>query len=372
MLGEHRYVLYTLLLLVPAFGMHTPIAGESISLSAAILVLAYEWKRINVDAELKRILVLLVVYLLAFTILSDDHARSVKGSYDILRGLVFFPVGMLLAQYSQRNDVSLLLKISVTALVLAQFVYPRESFFGFYVNPNNVAVTLVFLLALSLPTRRSTGFRSAEILVSGVGLLTGLYLLVLTNSRGAWLGCALAAGALVFCTKTLSTRTKVALVVLVAAALVGALYFLNYKGLELTLRDVIWEGLLNETLRSKPWLGYGINYTKELLPAINVPFQTTHNLFLEFFVSSGLVGLAFMIYIFYRLARHFLSFDFEQTAIFYSGLFGLLAFLVMDQFDLKFASYRFFGTHCFFLGLIYSHRRTRADVDARVQNAVAP
>ena len=157
--------------------------------------------------------------------------------------------------------------------------------------------------------------------------------------------------------KSLSARLKLVLVLSVAAALVGALVFLNLKGLNLNLRDVIWKALFTETLSNNPWFGYGINYAKELMPAIQVPFQTTHNLFLEFFVSSGFVGLAFMLYVFYRLIKHYLRYTFDKRALFYSGLFGLMAFFVMDQFDLKFASYRFFATHCFFLGLIYAHRR---------------
>lgn len=357
---DYRRVLFTLLLLVPLFGMHTPIAGESITLLAAVLVIAVEWKRIEVDAELKRILVLFVAYLIVFSVLSADHSRSLKGSYDILRGLVFFPVGLLLARYGRSTDVSILLAVSVTGLILAQFLYPRESFFGFYLNPNNVAVTLVFLLSLSLPSWRWSGKNAGILAIRGVGIVAAIYLLVLTNSRAAWLGCAVAAGALVLAMETLSARVRAALVALVAAALAGTLFFLNAKGLELRLRDVIWEGLLTETLRSSPWLGYGINYTKELLPAINVPFQTSHNLFLEFFVSSGLVGLTFMLYLFYRLAKHYLRFHFDRAWLFHAGVFGLLAFLVMDQFDLKFASYRFFGSHCFFLGLIYAHRQRRA------------
>lgn len=355
-LKDQRNHLYTIMLLIPVFGMHTPIAGESVSLFAAIVVLAIDWKRIEIDAELKRILVIFVIYLAAFTALSADHGRSLKGSYDILRGLVHFPIALLLAQYAKDGGVAILLKVSVTGLLLAQFLYPQNGFFGFYVNPNNVAVMLVFLLALSLPALRSSGESRTASLVAGLGLVLGLYLLVLTNSRAAWLGCAVAAGALVIFMKSLSARLKVFILLAVAAALIGALIFLNLKGLNLNLRDVIWRALFTETLSNSPWFGYGINYAKELMPTLEVPFQTTHNLFLEFFVSSGFVGVAFMLYLLFRLMKHYLSFAFDKRALFYSGLFGLIAFFIMDQFDLKFASYRFFGTHCFFLGLIYAHR----------------
>ena len=371
-LKDQRKLLYTVMLLIPVFGMHTPIAGESSTLLAAIVVLAMEWKRIEIDAELKRVLVLFVVYLLVFTALSADHGRSLKGSYDILRGLLHFPIALLLAQYAKDRDVAILLNVSVTGLLLAQFLYPQTEFYGFYVNPNNVAVMLVFLLSLSLPPLHSFAISRVAGAVAVLGLVLGIYLLVLTNSRAAWLGCALAAGTLVMSMKTLSARLKVLLLVSVTAALIGALVFLNLKGLDLNLRDVIWKALFTETLSSSPWFGYGINYAKELMPALEVPFQTTHNLFLEFFVSSGFVGLAFMLYLFYRLLKHYLSFRFDKRGLFYSGLFGLIAFLVMDQFDLKFASYRFFGTHCFFLGLIYAHRRQSGDVAVEDHRNVHP
>jgi O-antigen ligase len=356
-LKEQQKLIYTVMLLIPVFGMHTPVAGESVSLIAAIVVLAVDWKHIEIDRELKKILALFLVYLAIFSALSADHGRSLKGSYDILRGLVHFPIALLLAQYAKDSGVAILLRVSVTALLLAQLLYPQNGFFGFYVNPNNVAVTLVFLLALTLPAPRSSAESRIASIVAGLGLVLGIYLLVLTNSRAAWLGCALGAGALVMSMKTLSNQLKALILLLVAAALVGALVFLNLKGLDLNLRDVIWKALFTETLSNSPWFGYGINYAKELMPALEVPFQTTHNLFLEFFVSSGFLGLAFILYLFYRLMKHYLSFAFDKRVLFYSGLFGLIAFFVMDQFDLKFASYRFFGTHCFFLGLIYAHRR---------------
>ena len=368
---DYRRVLFTLLLLVPLFGMHTPIAGESITLLASIVVIAVEWKHIQVEAELKRILALFVTYLIVFSLLSDDHARSLKGSYDILRGLVFFPIGLLLARYARSKDVSILLAVSVTGLILAQFLYQRDGFFGFYINPNNVAVTLVFLLSLSLISSRWSAKDAAIFVIRGLGIVAALYLLVLTHSRAAWLGCAVGAGTLLLIMRALSAPARMVLLALVAAALAGALFFLNTEGLKLNLRDVIWGGLLKETLRSSPWIGYGINYTKELLPAINVPFQTSHNLFLEFFVSSGVVGLAFMLYLFYRLAKHYAGFRFDRAWLFHAGVFGLIAFLVMDQFDLKFASYRFFGSHCFFLGLIYAHRQRRAAEGVSAADPVA-
>lgn len=371
-LKANRDIVCTIALLVPVFGMHTPVSNQSVSLLAAIAVLAIEWKRIEIDAELKRILVMFLVYLAAFTALSADHSRSLKGSYDILRGLVHFPVALLLAQYARRPDVSILLKVCATSLLLAQFLFPQKQFFGFYVNPNNAAVMLVFLVSLSLPSLRSSDRHPVETLIGGLGLLAGLYLLVLTNSRAAWLACAVAAGALVICMKSLSARLKIGLLVLVAGALIAALYFLNWKGVGLRLRDVIWEALFRETLNNSPWLGYGINYAKELMPALNVPFQTTHNIFLELFVSSGFVGLAIALFLIFRLTVHYRSFCFDNIGLFYSGMFGLLAFLVMDQFDLKFASYRFFGSHCFFLGLIYAHRRIPAVRTARARDDVRP
>ncbi|HSS63807.1 MAG TPA: hypothetical protein VLS27_05190, partial [Gammaproteobacteria bacterium] len=182
---DHRHALYAIMLLIPVFGMHTPVAGESVSLFAAIVVLAIDWRRVEVDAELKRILILFVIYLFAFTALSADHARSLKGSYDILRGLVHFPIALLLAQYARIRSVSMLLRASVTALLLTQFLFPQKNFFGFYVNANNVSVMLVFLLSLSLPSLHPAERRTADVLIDGLGLLTGLYLLILTNSRAA-------------------------------------------------------------------------------------------------------------------------------------------------------------------------------------------
>ncbi len=371
-LKNHRRLLYTLVFLVPVFGMHVPISKFSLTLFPAVLVLAAEWKHVQVHPELKRILLLFAAYLLVFTVLTDDYGRSLKGSYDILRGMAHFPIALLLSAYARDQKIAVLIKAAAVLLVLAQFLFPRGEFYGFYINPNNNAVMLVFLLCLTLPAGSSPRSRLAEISIGSVGLLVALYLMVLSNSRAAWLGCALAVVALVIFKKSLSPRVRLAAVGVVAASLVAALVFFNEKGISLSLRDVIWQGVFQETLDKRPWLGYGINYAKELMPAIDVPFLTTHNLFLELFVSSGLIGLAFMLYIFYRLMRHYLRFEFDRTALFYSGILGLIAFVVMAQFDLKFASYRFFGTHCFLLGLIYAHRRPLAQTPSDNADGAAP
>ena len=90
--------------------------------------------------------------------------------------------------------------------------------------------------------------------------------------------------------------------------------------------------------------------------ASGLPTQTAHNIFLELFVSTGLIGLAAFLYIAYRLSVLLLRQRYAGGAVLYSGIGGLTAFLVMGQFDLKFASFKFIGMISCFLGLIYSQR----------------
>lgn len=330
-----------------------------------------ERRHLAVDSELKRILMLFLLYLAVFTILSVDQSRSLKGSYDMLRGLVQFPIAVLLAHYARDESVPWLLKLVVAVTIAAQFLFPQQEFFGFYVNPNNIAVMLVFLISLSLLSWSGANKRVALNALAASALLLGLYLLVLSNSRAAWLGCAVGAGGVVMCTRWLSVRQKAGLLVGVGAILLAALSFLNWKGMSLNLRDVIWETLFRETMNSRPMLGYGINYTKDLMPMLDLPHLTAHNLFLEIFISSGIVGIVFLIFLAIRLLRHYWQFQYRNDALFYPGIFGLCAFLVMGQFDLKFASYRFFGSHCFFLGLVYAHRSRGSDKAAPMAQALS-
>ena len=115
----------------------------------AALVVTYRQRRlIAVDPGIKRVALLVLAYILLFTILSTEWGRSAKGSYDMMRGMLVFFVAYLLGVKLGDPRQFLAFTASVVVLILASFLVPWDyeggfRFYGFHENTNNSAVTLV-------------------------------------------------------------------------------------------------------------------------------------------------------------------------------------------------------------------------------------
>ena len=333
-------------------------------LLAALIVTWRQRRLITVDPGIKRVALLVLAYILLFTILSTEWGRSAKGAYDMMRGMLVFFVAYLLGMKLGDPRQFLAFTISVVVLILSSFLVPWDyeagfRFYGFHENPNNSAVALVVYTVLAIPLladRRHT----THWLIGCLGLLAGTYLVMLTNSRGAWLGLFGAALVILFMQSWIRLRYRLAIAGLLAFALYGAVIFANVKGTSLSLRDEIWLGLFWETVDQRLWLGFGLNRAKDVMMELSLPTLTAHNFFLEVFVSSGVAGLVFVLGIIAALLRHLLSFDYRRSAQFYMGAGGLVAYMIMAQFDLKLSSFIFMATLALFLGLLYSQRLPRS------------
>ena len=333
-------------------------------LLAALIVTWRQRGLITVDPGIKRVAIFILAYILVFTILSTEWGRSAKGAYDMMRGMLVFFVAYLLGMKLGDPRQFLAFTTLVVVLILSSFLVPWDyeagaRFYGFHENPNNSAVTLVVYTVLAIPLLADRR-RTTHWLIGCLGLLAGTYLVILTNSRGAWLGLFGAALVILFMQSWIRLRYRLAIAGLLAFALYGAVLFANIKGTSLSLRDEIWLGLFWETVDQRLWLGFGLNRAKDVMMELGLPTLTAHNFFLEVFVSSGVAGLVFVLGIIAALLRHLLSFDYRRSAQFYMGVGGLVAYLTMAQFDLKLSSFIFVATIALFLGLLYSQRVPRS------------
>lgn len=310
----------------------------------------------KIEKEVTLLFAALLGYALFFTLVSHVPLLSAKGVYDIGRGMLLFPVGVALSgvlldkrNWMYGNWVALLLAAG------SLFFPHRLGFYSYFSNPNNAAVLLVVFLLFLLPAFDKK-WLELSYAPSYIGLGLALYLLFLTNGRGAWLGLTAALMTLLLFRCRFSWKVK--LFSCLAVLSVFSLWFLefNRKGFSLSHRGGLWEGLFNNTWQHNLLLGYGFNGTKSLIDELGLITRTAHNIFLEIFVTSGMVGLAVVFLIMFCFWRVFRRYSYPNNHLFFSGVIALVSFWVMGQFDLKFSSFRFFATNSFFLGLIYSQR----------------
>jgi hypothetical protein len=317
-------------------------------------------KSYEVEEKIKNLFFFYILYLCFFTIFSKVPWLSAKGSYDSIRGLLLFPTGVAFANLVSDEKKWKIVKIIVFILVFGSLFFPRYQsghFYSYYRNPNNAAVLLIFFISFLFPTLDFKNFNFSSFL-SLVGFLFSLYLLGLTNSRGAWLGLSVAMIALMI-RSNMKLIIKSLLFISILSVLFLSILEFNWKGFDLNRRGGLWSGLLSETIEKNFFIGYGFNSTKDLIDQLGLITRTAHNVFLEIFVTTGALGFVFILFLFFYIWKILSRYSFPNNHIVVSGIIAIVSFWVMGQFDLKFSSFRFMATNAFFLGMIYSQRNEK-------------
>lgn len=157
-------------------------------------------------------------------------------------------------------------------------------------NPNAVAGVYAVCFAVALGHALCADVTRAERAAALTLATLPLAVVLLTQSRGAMLGCgaAVAVAAL-----ALRGRALLALGIVAAAGVILALLvFPGWTGTLLARGDsarlAVWSHFLAVGLE-RPWLGHGLDFDARVQLG-NVPIYTPHDIVLAAFVRGGLVG----------------------------------------------------------------------------------
>lgn len=340
--------------------LYTPWRATHLLLALALLIAWLRRGEFEVDRRLMVPFYLLVGWMVTFSIVSDDPGRSAKGAYDMVRGgLTFFPALLLGARLRIGKGNGGVLWV-IVAVLLGHLFFYRDSagfgFFGFHENPNNAAVTLVAYAGLWIVTFPHQRPFYWVWVAAGVLLLT---FIALTGGRGAWLGVGLASCAWLLFRPDIAGRRRLAGMAFVATCLTALLLIMNYKGFGATHRFEIWSTLTFETIRNAPWLGFGLNVVKDVAMASGLDrlsALTAHNLLLEVFVSSGLIGMLWFLGSIGLWVWVAARTRYDLNPVWWGGVLMMLSFLIMGQFDLKLSSFRFAASMAICFGFIHAQR----------------
>lgn len=353
------------LITLALIGAYLPGKASSFFIVPALVVLWVERRHICIDSGIKRISLFYLAYLITFTVTSQNFLISLDGVYHVIRGMLFFPLALIFAQLAGRQGL-FIVNILAAICIAGNLGFGRNylyssgiHFFSYYLNPNNAGVHFLGLLVLTIPNSHIYKRRLSIWLnwtLSGIGAALGLCLLALTNARGAWLGLAGSIIVLLGIKRGIPVYIKIAVGTISFALLFVLLLFFNLKGFNLDLREVLWKGLFNATIQDHLIFGHGIEMVRQVIVQKELITVTAHNMFLEIFVCSGLLGVIWILSIAFLLIRHLIRLSYQQNTLWCMGLFGLVAFLIMAQFDLKFFGFRFNASLSFFLGLVYAQR----------------
>jgi O-antigen ligase len=184
--------------------------------------------------------------------------------------------------------------VVVGAIATGAFAQGRlHGVFGlnWVLNPNALAGVFAICFAVMVGHGTSQRISEQERAAVLIGSLLPLAVVLLTQSRGAMLGCA--AGALVACLALRRRVTQVVFGLVLAAAVVIVLAFPGWVQLLLMRGDssrlAIWVHFL-ELARAKPWLGYGLDYDVTYKLGAGT-IHTPHNILIAALVRGGVLGL---------------------------------------------------------------------------------
>ena len=221
----------------------------------------------------------------------------------------------------------------------------------------------VLLLAVSLSLGGRTGRRGFVSFLLPVLLGSSL---VLTFSRGAWMGflCGLALMLI------LSRRYKTGLFLLFVFAVVFLLFPEIRERIAYTfrpegdsLRRPIWDASLR-LMREHPFFGNGIGTFMDQCRRL-LPEQLTyaHNCYLQIWVETGIFSLsAFLLFLGTLLRNGIQAYFKEPDPILLGIICGVFGFLIHSFFDTQFYSLRLAYLFWFLLGLLVSATRLRQSI----------
>ena len=192
----------------------------------------------------------------------------------------------------------------VARVPAAQYAIQHARATGTFILPGELAGYLIVLLPIAYALG-CVGRHGSLRVLAWTTLALGLAALALTYSRAGWMGCA-AAFAFLLAARTRHGIGAAALVVLAGIVAVLLLFNAHHNPSEDYTRLSIWQAA-GQIADRFPLTGVGPFNFSRLYPLVRSPDGDpsafhAHSLYLTFFVEFGILGLAAVVWTFWRFA----------------------------------------------------------------------
>lgn len=321
-----------------------------ITLPLALYVVFKNKEYIQIDKELIFLLYLFVSYLIIFSIFSINYNLSIKGSFDVLKTMIVFVSGIVFfKKINYFNKLKIFFLLISLIYIMGNFFFDRGVHFNYYENSNSGAINILLVVCISLFLVEFKNFYNN--LIISIIILFSIFLIFYAASRGVILSSFIS----LFILSLIFTRKQIRIYILSISSILLFIFafFINRKGFGLSNREDIWLPVINYTIENNFLLGNGINTSKVVINLANSFTNIAHNIFVEIFLSSGLIGLFFILYIIYFLIKYFVNLNYKRNLFYYVGLFNIITLVVLFQVDLKFYAYPYLGLFMLSLSGIY-------------------
>ena len=304
-----------------------------VSEAVIIVLFLYHWFKKSITLPKSLLLPYVLIFLLTLTqLIIFLSSLSLLGNSVRLQGIFLLWLLMIFSAITSARPLphvpawvypALLLIALAATLILP--VNAAGRFVGTLGEPNASAAFLLFLWPLVRPVKSHIW---SWIPVS----ITFLALVFLYQSRSALIGLALQLTFLGLKRLRLSTAKSVIVCGLLLVSSLALPFFAPASLFE--NRAAVWQAAFAAGL-GHPWLGGGFGRTELLLhtaaASLHFPLQyayvdSSHNIFLDWWVQGGLAGILLLFFLIFRSAKKFVRADARTHLILLLGLVAALSF----------------------------------------------
>ncbi len=277
-------------------------------------------RRQNTLAIGKKPLIKPLLFLLAIGCLSAffsfDLGSACRGIAKVLQALISFLIIIETFDEEERGRLLVFEGIVIVLLFVAGYgvlgsllKFGGQRAVGFFTNPNILAVYLLLTVPLALALAFEKGYTRGQRFFFFSTFILGLWCMILTMTRGAWLGMAAALTVFALLKDKRLLILLVVVLLLISPFLPAKITKRANDIFEIDQgRRMIWQAV-REMVADYPLLGVGIGNFKaaysHYVPKGSHPHA--HNLVLHFAATLGLAGLVFLIWIIVAILKIFWS-----------------------------------------------------------------
>lgn len=306
---------------------------------------------------------------------SPQPIQAAKAALIFASGFAMLIPGLAIGRNLKNGGITLtsLLPVTILAIIYSQSptTFEGRLFFGLRGNPNGTGYSVLFvliILGIAYQAIIQSGKQQRQMkLAIAVNAAAYTTYLAFSNHRTGWL-----AATIFYTTMAISmhpsSRMPRAVASLAGLITISAsVALLDRKDfytsiISQTNRLSLWASAIQETINSSPIFGSGFRSFREIIgihshQGYSRAFNHPHNIYVELFFSTGLVGVAATFWLIASLikATQHASIDFKRPVISACAA-GIVSLLIAFFFGKQLASFEVTGSLSCLAGVIWAQR----------------
>ena len=317
-----------------------------------------------------------ICIILGTAALSPQPIQATKAALIFASGFAMLIPGLAIGRNLKNGGITLaaVLPVTILAIIYSQSptTFEGRLFFGLRGNPNGTGYSILFvliILGIAYQAIVQSDSKQQWQLKLAIAVNAAAYAayLAFSNHRTGWLATTIFYTTLAISMHPPSRMPRALAPLAGFATLSASLALLDRKDfytsiISQTNRLSLWASAIQETIRNYPITGSGFRSFREIIgihshQGYSRTFNHPHNIYVELFFSTGLVGVAATFWLVASLikATQHASIDFKKPVVCACAT-GIVSLLIAFFFGKQLASFEVTGSLSCLAGIIWAQR----------------